>query len=252
MSCENVQKLISPLLDRKVPAGQREKALAHIESCRSCGEYLESMQNLRAALRGMSHPPMPADLASRLRVTASHERARQTARASFASRWSALSAGARLWFDNLMRPVALPVSGGILSALVLFSLLVPSLSFSHNFRDQALYTDPDGEVIVLGPAGTYLAASIIDGIFPGDAKEFESIPRIERWDALSPSNANVVWLTVDENGKVSDYALAQGRLTPDLQSIIMFSQFKPATFLGVPVAAKVKVVQRIPVRGMRS
>jgi hypothetical protein len=161
------------------------------------------------------------------------------ARASLTSRCKTWASSLSLWFDNLMRPVALPVSGGIVSALVLFSLLVPSLSFSHNFRDQTLYTDPDGEVVVLGPAGTYFPAS------------FVGLPRIERPDTTAPEDANVVWLTIDETGRVSDYSLTQGKLTPDLESIIMLSKFKPATFLGMPTKGKVKVVQPgIP--GLRS
>ena len=53
-----------------------------------------------------------------------------------------LSARAHRWagrvqlvFENLMRPMALPFAGGVLSALVMFAMLVPSLAFPHNFRN---------------------------------------------------------------------------------------------------------------------
>ncbi len=239
MSCVYVQELISPLLDHKVSPGEREKVLAHIRSCNKCGAHLESIEHLRASLRGMDQPPLPPDLPAKLRVMASHECARRLAHASLASRWQTWSVALHLWFDNLMRPVALPFAGGFLSALVCFSVLVQSLSFSHNFFDQAFFTSPDGEVVALGPTGAYT--------WPAG-----NSPWIMRADMVIPADATVVWLTIDENGKVSDYSVERGQLTPELQSIIMFSQFTPATLLGLPTSAKVKAVQFSQVHSLRS
>jgi hypothetical protein len=240
MSCDNVQKLISPLLDRRVPAGEQENALAHLESCRQCGAQFESMQNVRAALQAMNHAPMPADLTANLRVIASHERERQLARATFTSRMRYWSDRARLWSDHLMRPFALPIGGGLVSALVMFSILVPSLTFQHLDADGSLVTDPYGQVVVLGSTGVYTPETGAD------------VPKIEPTYATYPDDANVVWLMIGENGKVLDYSVAKGRLTPDMQSIIMISKFSPATFLGLPTAGLAKMVQRAPRRTLRS
>jgi hypothetical protein len=68
---------------------------------------------------------------------------------------------------------------------------------------------------------------------------------------VNPEDANVVELTIDENGRVIDYSVSHGKLTPDLQSIIMFSQFQPATLLGLRTSGKVQIVQRL-VRNVRS
>jgi len=231
MSCDNVQDLISSFLDGRIPAGERERLSAHIKSCRECGAQLESAQNLRAALRTMNHAPIPAALSANLRVLASHERARTLARVSLSARVKSWRSQAQLAFDNMMRPFALPFAGGFLSALIAFGTLVPTLTFQHAFADQSLFTYPDGEVVELGSNG-YLSQ------MAGD------IPRIVRGDdADIPPDANVVDLVIDENGHVSDWSLARGQLTPDLQSIIMFSQFKPATYLGLPTWGRVKAVQ---------
>jgi len=240
MSCDNVQKLISPLLDRRVPAGEQENALAHLESCRQCGAQLESMQKVRAALRSMNHAPMPADLTANLRVIASHERERQLSRATFASRLRYWSDRARLLSDNLMRPVALPFAGGLVSALVLFSILVPTLTVQHDETDANLFTDPYGQVVVLESSGVYTPET------------GANVPKIEPTYASYPDDANVVWFLIGENGKVLDYSVAKGRLTPDLQSIIMISKFSPATYLGLPTSGLVKMVQRAPRRNLRS
>jgi hypothetical protein len=232
MSCENVQKLISPLLDRKVPVGEQEKVLAHLESCRQCSAQFESMRNVREALRGMNHAPMPVNLTATLRVLASHERERRLSRATLSKRWRYWSERARLSFDNLMRPLALPFGGGVLSALILFSILVPNLTVQHDETDAGLTTDPYGQVVILSPGGVFAPEG------GGD------LPRIEPTYADYPEDANVVWLAIGEDGKVSGYSLAKGRLTPDMISIISLSKFSPATFLGLPTAGLVKMVQR--------
>src|SRR5689334_7682214 len=240
MSCDHVQELISPLLDRRISAGEREKVLAHLGACRQCAEHLEGIQSQRRMLLRMERPAVPADLTARLRVMASHERTRQQSRATLSTRVQYWYGRTQLMFDNLMRPFALPIAGGILSAMVIFSVLVPSLSFEHNFADQSFFAYPDGQVVVAASSGDYMPA------------ERDNTPRLERMDAVVPDDANVVTLTVDENGNVSDFSVARGKLTQDITNIIMFSKFKPATFLGVPISSKVNAVQRPLARRLRS
>lgn len=240
MSCENVRELISPLLDQQVGAGERRKVLAHLQACRKCKSHMHSVQELRQGLRSMKRPAVPTVLASRLRVTASHERQRQLVHSHLSMRLREWAGRLQLAFDNLMRPLALPFAGGTASAVVCFSILLPILSFPHNVRDATFFTGPDGTLVVQGVSGTFLPNEFID------------VPRIERMDGDNPENANVVELTIDESGRVTDWSVLRGKLTPDIQSIIMFSKFSPATYLGTPTSGKVKAVQFIPTRSMRS
>ena len=53
----------------------------------------------------------------------------------------------------------------------------------------------------------------------------------------------MVVLTIDQSGRVCDWSVSHGELTPDITNIIMFSQFSPATNLGLPISGKVKAVQ---------
>jgi len=239
MSCEHVQELISPLLDRRLAAGEREKMLAHLQVCRKCDEHLEAIQNQRKALLRMDCAPVPAGLTARLRVMASHERERRLSSATLGARFRYWSGRMELMADNLMRPFALPFAGGLLSALVIFSVLVPSLSFHHNFGDEAFFTSPDGEVVLVDSRGGYVQAGYLD-------------PRILPLNIAIPDNSNAVTLTVDENGKVCDWYVSRGQLTPELLNVVMFSQFKPATNFGVPTAAKVNAVQQVLPGRMRS
>jgi anti-sigma factor RsiW len=242
MSCDNVQERVSSFLDCSHAVVERENVLAHIESCSDCSAYLETRLNMRSALRSLDTPAIPPDLAARLSVIASHERQRQLTRVSVAARLRAWNSRVQLMFDNLMRPLAFPFAGGLVSSIMIFGLLVPSLTFQHTFADQILFTDADGEVVVMGPNGAYLSAT-----------ESENAPRIQRGDAVAPETANVVELTIDQSGRVTDWTVASGELTQDLTNIIMFGQFSPATNLGVPIQSKLKAfqirnVQTAPIR----
>jgi hypothetical protein len=237
MSCNNVQELISSLLDRRISPEEKEDVLAHLESCRKCSARYETMQSLRTELRGMSQPAVPEYLHQQLRVIASHERVRLLARVSVSTRIRHWGSRMELQFNNMMRPLALPFAGGLLSALISFGLLVPNLNFQHNYTDEAFLTYPVGLVV--------------EQISGGVVKAVGDVPRIEPVGTVNPEDANVVELTIDENGRVIDYSVSHGKLTPDLQSIIMFSQFQPATLLGLRTSGKVQIVQRL-VRNVRS
>ena len=221
MSCENVQERISLLLDCKLPDSDREYVLAHINTCRQCGSRFESMQYMRSSLRDMARPKVPPALAAQLRVMASHACARQVARKNFATRAEHWISLVRLAFDNMMRPFAVPFTGGLLSALVLFSVLVPSLSFPHRDTNEppldALYSDMqwgDPDVVWLGTSGTNAW--------------------LEPASALIYGNQVSLTLVIDDRGRVRDYYLSGGELTDEMKSLILLSQFRPATVNGQP------------------
>lgn len=229
MSCENVQKRISLLLDRKLPAEERENVLAHIEACRACGTRFDMMQDQVAMTRGLGQPAIPAQLAAQLSVLASHERQRALARVSLSARLRRWASRIDLAFDNLMRPVALPFTGGVISTLLIFTLLVPSLSFSHDIRGQEFYTAPAGKMVT----------NPWDQVADAD----EDFPIIEAPTTAPSDYYNVVDMTIDQTGRVVDWSIVHGELTPDMKSIIMLGRFQPATQFGVPTQGTIRVVQ---------
>jgi len=231
MSCDNVQERISSFVDGRLPDAERENVLAHIASCRDCDAYLESIDSVRRAVGELKRRPIPAALTARLRVLASHEYARQATRISWSARLSDWSGRLSLAFNNAMRPLAFPFAGGIASALILFGLVIPTMTFEHALADQVFFTAPEGDVVALAPTGGYAPP------------ESENPPFIERANASVPDAANVVDLTIDQNGRISDWIVTRGELTPDLANIIMFGQFSPATNMGVPTFGKVRAVQ---------
>ncbi len=235
MSCQSVQERISWFLDRPMPDAERELLSAHLESCPSCSAYLYSIENVRTALRNLGKPSVPAGLVTQLRVIASHERSRNIARSSLSARLRDWNESIGLFVDNLMRPWAVPVTGGLLSALILFGMLVPKLSFHHNFTDDlqlSMFSDPDGRLVQSLPADgapTWLLTT--------------DSPRLESVNAVVSGDETVLELTIDETGRVVDYSVNRGhQLTPEMVDIILFSRFTPASFNGRSTWGKKLVV----------
>jgi len=223
MSCDDMHEMVSSLLDRRVTAREEESVLAHLESCRQCAAEFESMRELRGALRQLDKPELPARLVHRLSMLAFDERLRQLSHVSLSVRAHRWAERVQLVFENLMRPMALPFAGGVLSALVMFAMLVPSLAFPHNFRNDVplwvLYTDP----------------ALQEGN-PADA-----------------GDEIVVEVTIDERGRVQGYTVTRGQMTPEIKTTLaLFLRFTPATVFDQPTWSRVLVSFRrsqISVRG---
>jgi anti-sigma factor RsiW len=230
MGCEYFEGRYSFHLDGALEDREQAELLAHLEICRSCSARLKSMAEIRARLSQLEVPRIPIGLGVQLRVLASHEHARRLARLNFRARLRTWRETARLYFENLMQPVALPLAGGVLSALLLFSALVPTLIFRHQVtNDPPLsFVDPHG----------YLVNWV------GEA------PRLEPVDSVVSSDEDALELTIDDEGKVADYSVRQGQLTPEMLTIIQFSVFTPAMFFGQATWGKTLVV--LPGRHSRS
>src|SRR5205823_898690 len=162
-----------------------------------------SMQDLRDSMRDMATPPVPAELTARLRVAASYHLAEVARRRDARARFEHWGMRIRLAFDHMMRPVALPLAGGLFSSFTCFLFLLPSLSFQHNygleppiFRPEpsivAGFTDPDGSIVGVKNAKLEWGSSIITG--------------------------NEVSLTVlvDPAGHVQDWNVYGSELTPEM------------------------------------
>lgn len=228
MSCEKVRPLIPSLVDRQLfqleewAAELRKEAMEHVAACRSCNAEFEAAEWQRAALRSLSAAPAPARLAARLQVIASHEKTRQLTRITWRARYEAFASRLSLQFDNMMKPFALPIAGGLISALFMFGVLIPSVSFARiNGVEPStpMFTEPDGQVVGEGDRPTLQA--------PNEPTVRAKI---------------VVLLMIDDHGKVRDFQVKQGTMTPEVQNLILFSKFTPATILGQPTWGQVQVV----------
>ena len=194
---------------------------------------LENLLNpdaISLALRSLpAREPQP-ELQTSLRVIASRERQRRLARRSLGSTIGLWRDRFELFSDNFLRSVALPAVGGLASAVVLFSMcVVPAYPLrAHTTVD--VPTVLTTEVAVKGMAPFFGGGDDV-----------------------------VVDVTVDEQGRMIDYAvvagataLANASLRRRLENVLLFTEFTPATSFGQPMSSKTRLwfrTSRIDVKG---
>lgn len=188
----------------------------HLATCRDCAAEAETTLNLRKAMRQIPSRPMPPQLASELRVLASHERARLLTRLSWSARVRAWADRASLMVDNLMRPLALPLAGGLMSALFLFAVLVPTFGFRH----------------------VSLANDVPIPLFTEATLE-------ETGPLALMDDETVVEVSIDDRGQVTGYSIQEGTdsrlVEASLANALLLSKWAPATWFGQPTSGKVMI-----------
>ena len=181
--------------------------------------------DIRTVLMSLPRPVPPAELTTRLRVVGSREAARRRA----ILRPGYWLEECRNWFSNLMRPLAIPTAGGFVSALLLFGLIAPTLVVR--------------EVANAGPVEDVRTVLYTD-------------PTVKSYlPMLGEGHDVVVDLTVDDQGRLLDYAVS-GTNSPailkSIQSHLLTMHFNPATTFGQPTSGRVRIwfrSSRIEVKG---
>lgn len=221
MKCSIAKRKIPAYLDSAVSERERQELGSHLRACRSCADTCERHLRVRGAVRSLPRMEVPGDLAIRLRVMASQQR---NLRIGLGRTWFE---GLALRLNNLLRPLAVPLAGGISAAVLLFASLVPT--FMHPPRVSAsdvpcvVFTQPMLES--MGPIGFTPADAIVD-------------------------------LRIDPLGRIVNYSIVQSSGHVDavqrsIENTLLFTRFKPATLApnscsdcGVPMAGTIRVVLR--------
>jgi len=215
MSCRTVRDSLSEFLDQRLDGWERTRVAQHLEQCRECAVYLDDLSQTRGGLLNMPGVPVPPRLQTQLQVLASRERSRRLETRTPALTMRSWARRVKLFADNLMRPLALPFAGGVVSALCLFSMLVPTLGFRQIIRNDV-------------PSRLYTAATLVE-VAPFGIS----------------SDETVVELSVDAKGQATDYSVQQGRMSPEMQAdltkMMVYSRFIPATLFGQPTNGKLLV-----------
>jgi len=181
---------------------------------------------IAGALRALPRLAPPKDLTTRLRITASREAKRRRIHETWDSLWAYQRDRAAVWFNNAMRPLAIPAVGGVLSTMVVVALL------ATQYPLRVVAASPVADPWV----GEYVEAS------------FVSLGPI----SLETDEA-VVDVTVDETGRFLDCEIAdegvpvQNRIKLEQQArqALLYANFEPARRFGLPVSGgKVRLAFR--------
>jgi hypothetical protein len=212
--CTEIRNHYSDYLDGVCDPQVLKSIRFHLDYCGPCRRELEEWQTMQSDLRGLTRFQVPAELALRLRVKVSHALHKN------------LLERLRVWMDNALQPMLLPASGGVLAAMVCFCLIMGSLVVPAT-------TTPDVPLAFVTPP------------------RVRDLPPFD----FNTGDAPVVVLTrVDAGGRAMGYRVLSGGSTPELlhqlDRVIYFSNFQPATWFGRPTDGQVVLsLRRITVRG---
>ncbi len=170
---------------------------------------------MRSAARALPQAVAPASLTTDLRVIASRER--QIARENHGSRWGAMWARWRFRLDEMIRPLTIPATGGVLSSFILFGALaftIGTTTRNVSYEVPLVYAD-------------HAAANLVP--------------------LQLGSDAVILTITTDSNGRIRDYAVRDGddSFTGDaarLQSNnIALPQFPNVLALAHPISGDIRI-----------
>jgi hypothetical protein len=219
MTCVSARQGLAGYVQEQLGAAERAEVRRHLEACEACFEEYEYQARLANPLRELPavEPPARLAVAIRLRVLPQH-------RPSLWERW-------QVHLSNLMRPVAIPAAGGLLSALILFGILLPAVAARR--VASAVYDVP-----------TTLVTE----------------PRFKDASPFPVTEDLMVEAWIDERGNITNFevlsptpmgaAVEKMLLLESAANLLLTTRFEPATRFGQPTAGKVYLsLRRINIRG---
>ena len=120
MNCSDAQPNLPGYLDDSISASERTRLREHLYSCADCREELRSYSLLARHLAHVEPIRPPANLALRIQGQASR---RRLPWATLTRAWNRVL----LISQNILEPLAVPATGGVLTAVGVFLLVVQSM-----------------------------------------------------------------------------------------------------------------------------
>lgn len=174
MTCWSVNRRTTAYVDGRLRGPELARVEGHLRECLKCQLQLQDLSAVRSSLQQLPKADSPQSLRTRLRVLASQER--KLVLEADGSRLRLLWNEWKFRTKQLMRPLTIPATGGLCSALLLFGAL--SFSISNTTRGLAY------EVPVL-----YSSDQIDANLVPVELR-----------------SSIVLTLSLDGNGRITDYA----------------------------------------------
>ena len=178
-----------------------------------------SQEKLIMTLRNLPRRVPPAGLTTSLRVIASRERQRLVESSSPVQILGSWFHRTRFMLQDILRPLMLPATGGVFSAVVLFSMwVVPTY-----------------------PLRAKMAVDIPTQLTIG--------VQVQRSVTAALSDSVLVDVDVDDQGHLLGYQIVSGAevvadplMRRRMETALWFTTFSPATAFGMPMAGKTRVL----------
>ncbi len=215
MNCAQTKHQLSGYLDDALDWRRMLELGSHLTSCRECAREAEQLKALRRLVRAQGRVAPPPGLALEIKVALSR---RQHLRF-----WERL--GVRV--DNFFRPLAIPATAGLLTALLTFGVLI------HTFALRTAALAEDVPLNLATPPKLRATAPITFN---------------------TGENGLLVEMRVDGQGRITDFRILEGpqdaRAVSELRRVLVFAEFDPATYFGKPTAGRTLMnFRRVSVKG---
>lgn len=215
MNCREAERRLPGYLDGAMRSSEHAAVREHMDGCAECREQLERFRRLMICLGRINPVQPPADLATRIRVQA----ARIPPRWSVAHRaWGRM----RMFFEDILEPLAVPATGGILTALAVFVLLVQNVLVG---------------VPLSGVVPNDLPLNLVQ---PARLESLAPFP-VPNLPATGDANSSGLLLeaTLNAQGEVVSYKILSGpsnaAVEHQLDQVLLFSRFRPLVSFGLPM-----------------
>ncbi len=227
MNCKQVRHELPGYLDDGISDPRRAVVRAHLEHCAACRDELLAYARLSTQLSRLRCATPPADLPLRIRVAVARQGDR---RQWLAHAWAHL----RVRLENLLEPFAVPATGGVVTALLVFALVFHQLLMG----------------IPLGAVPDDLPINLLQ---PARVEALAAFPITAGSDEEDPGPL-VVSARISARGQVTDFEIIAGPNSLDVQrqvyQVLMFSRFRPQMNFGRPEPGQVLLqFSEVRVRG---
>ena len=216
MTCWEAERRLPGYVDGAIPSREHALIREHLNSCEDCREQLQRYRVLASCLANLERAAVPPDLALRIRVRASKMR----------PVWSNLS---RVWSrsllvcENIVGPLAVPATGGLLTALAVFVLLVENI----------LVGVPLGGVVPNDLPLNLVQPARLESLAPFP------VPGIVAAEGHPDSGALLLEATLNSHGEVVFYKILSGpndtTVQRQIDQVLLFSRFRPQLSFGLPM-----------------
>jgi hypothetical protein len=216
MNCREAQRRLSGYLDGAIRTRDRVVLRQHLETCEDCRQQLAKYRLLVTHLANVKPVDAPAGLAAQIRAQASQDR----------SPWAFVN---RLWVrallvsQNILEPLAVPATGGVLTAVAVFMLVVQSM----------LVGMPLGRVEADDLPLNLVQPAQLESLAPFP------VPGIGRSDDQADASPLLIEATLNAQGEVLFYKILSGpsdaAVQRQIDQVLLFSRFRPQLGFGRPM-----------------
>jgi hypothetical protein len=223
MTCGRVMRLLPGYLDGALPESLGAEAHAgiglHLETCPSCRRELEQYRCIQHAMSVAARPSPPPELGVRIRAAVAQVRAF----GGFAGSLRRAKDRLEILLENIFEPLALPATGGILVALLVFAVVYQVLGGGTPVGAAT----PDSPTNLLQPARLEVLAGF-------------QMSRLEELTLKGGQHPLLVEAMVNADGQAVSYRVISGQVDVNMQreldQVLFFSRFRPQMSFGRPTS----------------